>query len=148
MMEADEDSDEDFGSTIDHLSRAQLSAVAHFQVCFGDHVLNSMEEVVHADDQTPEILDVSSTELEKTASLNSSVSEIEISGDESSTELENTSSINSSVSEIETSGIESSTELENTSPNSSMSEIEATGDESTVETNHLLVKGPPTEKPS
>ena len=84
-----------------------------------------MEEKDHADDQTPEILDESSTELENTASLNSSVSEIEASGDESSTELENTSSLNSSVSEIVTSGDESSTKLENTSsPNSSVSEIE------------------------
>ena len=81
-----------------------------------------MEEEDHADDQAPEILDESTTELENTTSLNSFLSEIETSGDESSTELENTS-LNSSVSEIETSGDESSTELENTSyPNSSVSE--------------------------
>ena len=36
-----------------------------------------MEEEDHVDDQTPEILDESSSELENTASLNSSVSEIE-----------------------------------------------------------------------
>ena len=108
-FESDEDSDEEFVSTIDHLSRTQLSAVANFQVRYGDHVLNSMEK--------------SSTELENTASLNSSVSEIEKSGDEFSTELENTYSLNSSVS---ASGDESSTELENiSSPYSSMSEIEA-----------------------